>query len=323
MRIASLIAVITAVAASAGLLGCPRRAVDPEPWPPAGTASPWEPPPDPLADQRVLFDQPSPYGRVIVVETAERRCLKFSLTGGDQSCVDRQDPSRIVHEYIRFLPVGLLFTPKSPRTLMVGLGGGRAVKLLLDHDAALQMDVVEVNPVVVDVAQKFFGVDPSDRLRIHVADGRAFFDDRTDRWDLVVLDAFGNDFIPFHLTTTEFLRVVQQHLTADGAVVANLWSRNDRLFRSMIKTYAQVFPKVYVFRAIHVGNAIVVATARGAPATCDEVKLAAKARATELRFGFPFHEQPARCEAARSVELDDVPVLTDAGKAAFDKLGPL
>lgn len=275
------------------------------------------------AGRRVLFDRKSPFGRVIVVETAERRCLKFSLAGGDQSCIDRRDPQRVVHEYVRYVPVGLLFTPPSPKTLMVGLGGGRVVELLLDHDPALVMDVVEIDPVVVEVADRYFGVDESPRLRIHVADGRAFFADRDERWDLIVLDAFGNDFIPFHLTTAEYLRIVAAHLTGQGAVVANLWTRNDELFRTMVKTYAAVFDEVYVFRAIHVGNAIVVGTAGEGPSSCAEVEALARARADQLRFPFPFEEQPRQCASARRLDLEGLPVLTDGGRQAFEDLGPL
>jgi spermidine synthase len=306
------------------LCGCPRPATsDPDPAAPLETASPWQPPPQREAGKRVLFEQPSPYGQVLVVESGGRRCLKFSREGGDQSCVDLRDPNRVVHEYIRFLPVGLLFTPESPRTLMVGLGGGRAVKVLLDHDPALQMDVVEINPVVVEVAARYFDTAPSERLRIHVADGRSFFEGRSERWDMVMLDAFGNDFIPFHLTTAEYLRLLSQHLSPRGAVVANLWTRNDRLFRAMLKTYAAVFPRVYLFRAMHVGNAIVVATRRDDRPSCAEVAAQAGARADRWRFPFPFTEQPGRCEAVAGMKLDDVPVLTDAGRAEFDALGPL
>jgi spermidine synthase len=271
----------------------------------------------------VLFEQPSPFGQVLVVETAERRCLKFSRTGGDQSCLDRRDPKRVVHEYIRVLPVGLLFTPSPPRTLMVGLGGGRAVQLLRDHDPQMELDVVEINPVVVEVAQKYFDIEPSERLRIHVADGRAFFDGRDGVWDMVVLDAFGNDFIPFHLTTVEFLRIVAERVTAEGAVVANLWSRNDRLFRAMIKTYTQVFSRVYIFRALHVGNAILVAIPREDPKSCAAVQQLAAARAAKMRFSFPFTDQPGRCEPSDSLDLTDVPVLSDHHRAEFDAMGPL
>lgn len=309
---------------SLALPACPPSAPEPaaDRWPSAPVPAP-APPPPPPADLRVLFDQPSAHGRVIVVETAGRRCLKFSMDGGDQSCLDLQDPKRVVHEYIRLLPVGLLFAPPSPKTLMVGLGGGRAVQLLLDHDPQVVLDVVELNPVVVDVARRYFDVRPSERLRIHVADGRAFLREGRDRWDLVVLDAFGNDFIPFHLTTVEFLRSVSSHLTAGGAVVANVWTRNDRLFRAMVKTYAEVFSRVYVFRALHVGNAIVVAVAREAPASCAEVERLAAERSKRWTLPFPFVEQPAQCESVASLDLSDVPLLSDAERAAFDGLGPL
>lgn len=282
-----------------------------------------EPPPSSEEKAKVLFDQPSPYGRVIVVDTDQRRCLKFSMEGGDQSCKDLHVPSRVVHEYARFLSVGLVFTPPSPRTLMIGLGGGSAVRMFLAQDAQMQMDVVEINPVVVRVAREYFDVVPSERLRIHVADGRSFFDDRDDRWDMVVLDAFGNDFIPFHLTTKQFLQVVAEHVTEQGAVVANLWTRNDRLFRAMVKTYTQVFPTVFIFRAVRAGNAIVVSTRREAPTNCQQIQDKARSQAPKVRFAFSYTLPPSRCEAVGTLELEDVPIITDENQREFDELGRL
>jgi spermidine synthase len=306
------------------LAGCTRHHPTPTPDPaadplPASAA----PPPARTAQPQVLFDQPSPYGRVIVVDTGSRRCLKFSMDGGDQSCVDLRAPKRLVHEYVRFLSVGLLFVPRTPRVLMLGLGGGRAVRMFLDADPGLQLDVVEINPTVVQVARQYFDIEPSERLRIHVADGREFFADRTDRWHLIVLDAFGNDYIPFHLTTEEFLRVVAAHVEDDGAVVANLWTRNDRLFRAMVKTYAHVFPTIRTFRAVRARNAIVVASGQQPAATCEQVRQRAEIRGPELTFSFDFDVPSGRCQSVRTLKLDDVPVLRDGARKQFEALGRL
>lgn len=271
----------------------------------------------------MLFDEPSPYGRVIVLETGKRRCLKFSMKGGNQSCLDLDAPNRVVHEYVRYLSVGLVFAPPAPRTLMLGLGGGRAVRVLLDADPGLQMDAVEINPVVVQVAEKYFFVEPSERLRVHVADGRGFFDDKAERWNLIMLDAFGNDFIPFHLTTVEFLKIVADHLAAEGAVVANLWTRNDELFRTMVRTYSQVFPTIYLFKAKRAGNAILVAAGKDAPASCEQVLELAQGRAAELDVSFSFTEPPGRCAPLSTLKLDDVTPLRDAERERFDALGEL
>jgi spermidine synthase len=276
----------------------------------------------PGAKENIVFDETSPYGRVYVVDYPDRRCLQFS-DGGEQSCMDMKAPEHVVHEYVRFMSVGLLFAKSAPRTLMVGLGGGSLVRTLLPHDPGMHMDVVELNPMVVDVAEKFFAIQPSDRLTIHVGDGREFIRKATSKWDLVLLDAYGDDYIPFPLTTVEFVRSVAEKLDPNGAVVSNVWYRNDKIFRAMIRTFHEVFPNIYVFKGIKSVNGIVVAT-RGTPAlTCDAIKDKARAAAKGYGFNFDFQEPTTRCTTVEAYKLSDVPLLQDGKEDAFKALGAL
>jgi len=271
---------------------------------------------------KIVFDESSPYGRVYVVDYPDRRCLQFS-DGGEQSCMDLKDPPHVVHEYVRFMTVGLLFAKSGPRTLMVGLGGGSLVRTLLPHDPGMHLDVVELNPMVVDVAQKFFAIEPSDRLVIHVGDGREFIKKATTRWDLILLDAYGDDYIPFPLTTVEFVRSVAERLEPDGAVVSNVWYRNDKIFRAMIRTFHEVFPNIYVFKGIKSVNGIVVATRVSPAPSCSAIKDKARASAKTYGFNFDFTEAPGQCATLSAYKLSDVPVIEDAKEEVFKSLGAL
>lgn len=287
----------------------------PSPLPPA--------PHVPDAPNGRLFVGDSPYGKVVVHQTGSRRCLSFSDDTGEQTCIDMDRPGRVVHEYVAFLSVGLAFLPRSPNIAMIGLGGGAAARMFLGHDPAARMDVVELNPLVVKVAQEYFNVAPSERLRLHTADGRAFMQQSTASWDMIVLDAFGDDFIPFPLATAEFLSLLTLRLPADGVVVSNLWYRNDRLFRAMLATYRSVFPSVFVFRGVQSGNAIVVATSASPAPTCENVLARTRTDAPRYQFPFDFVAPARQCEPAAVYDNTDVPVLHDDRRAEFDALGRL
>ena len=74
---------------------------------------------------KVVFDKPSAYGRVIVVEEERHRILRFdSVDGVDQSTLSLDDPARVPMEYVRYAGLGLLFAPEPKNVLMIGLGGG-------------------------------------------------------------------------------------------------------------------------------------------------------------------------------------------------------
>ena len=63
---------------------------------------------------------------------------------------------------------------ESNNILVLGLGGGALCTYLHKEFPLLSIDGVEIDPVMVDLAKKYFGFTPSTNLRAHVADGFQF-----------------------------------------------------------------------------------------------------------------------------------------------------
>lgn len=55
--------------------------------------------------------------------------------------------------------------------LLVGLGGGGLAQFLRDFVPNVTIEVVELDPAVLEVAQKWFGFQPDDRLTVTLGDG--------------------------------------------------------------------------------------------------------------------------------------------------------
>ena len=202
------------------------------------------------ADPEVVrADRPSPYGRVRVSDypTTGLRCLAFPPGRALQSCMQIDDPTRLVFPYTRAMAATLVVPGACERLLQVGLGGGSLVRWVQRYLPGLRQDVVEIDPVVVDVARELFFVDDGRRLRIAVMDGRAFLAGAAASYDLIWLDAYGPDSVPAHLTTVEFFRLVRARLAPGGAVAANLWGpgMNPR-YHSQVRAIQEVFPETYV-----------------------------------------------------------------------------
>jgi spermidine synthase len=114
------------------------------------------------------------------------------------------------------------------------------------------VDVAEIDAEVIRVAERYFNVDPENpRLRIYNQDGRIFLQQTDQKYDLVVLDAYSRSYVPFHLMTLEFFRLIADHLRPRGSVVSNLIGsvsgRGSELLRAEVNTFQHVFPNVYVF----------------------------------------------------------------------------
>ena len=85
--------------------------------------------------------------------------------------------------------------------LLIGLGGAAIPKFLARHYPDIELHIVEIDPDVVQVARKYFSFQPTERMKVFVADGRLFLTQTQERYDVILLDAYSSDTIPFHLTT--------------------------------------------------------------------------------------------------------------------------
>ena len=108
--------------------------------------------------------------------------------------------------------------------LIIGLGGGSIPKKLQKEFPNLEMDVVEIDPEVIKIAKDHFNVTRAKSLRLHAQDGRLFLTRTQNQYDVILLDAYFTDAMPFHLATKEFFELAQRKLTPNGIVVANLIS---------------------------------------------------------------------------------------------------
>ena len=162
--------------------------------------------------------------------------------------------------------------PDAKRVLVLGLGGGAVSKRYWHDYPGMRVDSVEIDPVVVDVSRTYFGLPEDERLRVFVADARRYVQTTKETYDIVIIDCYYNEALPFHLTTEEFLKEVKTRLAPDGVVAYNVIGAvegdKSRLFRSMYRTAGGVWDHVWVFPigigtdklAISRRNIIVLAT---------------------------------------------------------------
>jgi len=239
--------------------------------------------------KKVLFEGKSEFNRSIkVTEDAEGlRTLMFDDNGDIQSTVKLGDPDRLPLRYTRVMPVALAAVGKPKRILIVGLGGGSIPNFLHKHYPDTHIDVVDIDPLVVEVAKKYFGFRQDKTLRVHVADGRAFIEKCKKPYDIIFLDAYGADDIPYALATREFLQAVRKAVTPKGVVATNLMDRSsNRLYDSMIRTYIDVFDEVHVVDVRNSGNVILLALPHKPKLTKDTLARQARKLSREKKFPY-------------------------------------
>ncbi len=236
----------------------------------------------------VIYRTQSPFNTIIVTEDSKGvRTLRFEDYGARQSVVKLGDPDHIALPYAKAVHVGLALPENPKRVLIVGLGGGTIPRFLRHHFPDLIIDAVEIDPAVVRVARSYFGLQMDDHLRVFVGDGREFIEKSEPVYDVIYLDAYSSDSVPYSLTTREFLQATREALTPGGVVAGNVWSSSsNKLYDSMIRTYQDVFEQVAVNDVRGVGNKIVIATAESEPLT--KGRVGKRAAALAARGKFPY-----------------------------------
>lgn len=236
---------------------------------------------------KLVHSERSLYREVLVYEGRNVRCMCFTreCRVGRQSCSDLKDPDRIVMNYPQLMLGALYAMPQPQSILIIGLGGGTLPRALTQLLPGARIDVVEIDPAVVEVAEEYFGFEEGRNVDAIEADGRVFVKRAMRegrRYDLIMLDAFDHEYIPEHLLTREFLQEVKSLLPPNGVLAANTFS-SSRLYDHESVTYASVFPEFYNLKR---DNRVIIAV--NGPLPTQDVLRANAERFEESfeRFGF-------------------------------------
>jgi spermidine synthase len=258
------------------------------------------------SQDKILYKKASPFTTIVVTEDEEGlRTLRFGENGlAAQSIVKVGDPDRVMCEYTQVMPVALTLVKEPKRVLIVGLGGGTLPGLFRKHFPQMTIDVVDIDPDVVEVAKKYFGFQEDAAMHAIVDDGRRFIEKCKQPYDIIFLDAFGPDSIPYDLATKEFLLATRRAVAANGVVASNVWSQESNVLHdAMLRTYQEVFDDLYVVNARTRGNEIFLALPR--KTTLERAELAQRATRFSKETGFRFDIGGYVAEGFRHADVKD------------------
>ncbi len=269
--------------------------------------------------ERVLFQKDTQYHRISVTEDSSERHLRFDRS--HQSAMDLADPYSSGIRYPDYLHLPMALKPDAKRVLVLGLGGGTVTKRYWRDYPGVSVDTVEIDPVVVDVAKRYFDLPTDPRIRLFTEDARRYLQSTNETYDIVIVDAYYADSLPFHLTTREFFQEVKDHLSPDGVVAYNcigsVEGEHSKLFRSMYRTAGDVWGNVWAF-PIGIGKTHVKQENRNIIVVASDQQVSASdfAARIEDRAGglvtIPGYAGFARDLYTGRIKTGDVPLLTDA-----------
>ena len=234
-------------------------------------------------------EEVSPFSTVRVRRNGNVRALTFVRDSGVeavQTRINLDAPHTLVSPYARGMFASYLYQPQPRRILIVGLGGGAMVHFLTRYEPQADIDAVEIDPAVVRIAAEYFGVRSGGNVKVHTADAVKFVESTTDRYDLILMDAFlrpSSDTdatgVPTSLKTLAFLGRLKSALAPGGVVAFNI-NEHDTVAED-IAAVRTVFGHVVVYRCPPSENKVVIATADGFPT---DAEVRARVDALDARF---------------------------------------
>ena len=146
--------------------------------------------------------------------------------------------------------------------LLLGLGGGTIVKMLNKRFPKSTITAIEIDPVMITIAKKYYGLKPSKKLNIIQADAFKFvktYKQNPISYDLIIVDLFAGDSQPDQLYTKTFHHNLQKLLSQNGIIIFNrlFFDQHKKRTHDFIQTIDPIYQQISLVKSL--SNLFVIA----------------------------------------------------------------
>lgn len=216
----------------------------------------------PLKAEKLLEKVESPYNTIYIYKQTPYITLAFGHKSR-RYVESRRNPNDLTElpvEYTKSFTIGMAYPKNLNSFLMIGMGGGSTSWYLHKSLPKAKVVAVELDPEIVRLSRKYYGFKQngkqSENFIISELDGRMHILRKKQKHDIIFVDAYRGQFVPFHLMTKEFFTLAKKRLSKGGVMVQNI-EPSTMLYDSAIATISSVFDHVDVYRGG--GNIVAIA----------------------------------------------------------------
>ncbi len=211
---------------------------------------------NPEVSAGVIHQENSFYHQITVKASESHAGARFLELDNTTEGGMRMSDGGLVLDYQNYWRLALLNEDSTiKRALFIGAGAFGMPEEVSRVVKGSHVDVVEIDPAVIEVGRRFFKLAEHPNVQAHASDARRYLGQSEGNYDLIFGDAYnGRQHIPPHLVTREFFSEVKSKLSGKGVFLMNVISaaQGDKatLLAHMLGTLRSVFPHVEVF-AVH------------------------------------------------------------------------
>ncbi|NJL69240.1 MAG: fused MFS/spermidine synthase [Richelia sp. CSU_2_1] len=195
---------------------------------------------------------------VLLLFLADRSTLTTNVA---QSIFDLNNPLNFIFPYAKAIVLALIWQSQPKNIYIIGFGGGSIPQFFHHYFPDATIECTDIDRTIVAVAQKYFGIQLDDRLKVAIQDGRDYLAEKISatKYDIIIVDAgFGSGYMPYRLVTQEFYQLCKSRLSNSGVIAVHLFHKQD-FNAAAVKTLQSVFARVYTCNLAE-GNSIAIAT---------------------------------------------------------------
>ncbi|MCR5663445.1 MAG: fused MFS/spermidine synthase [Oscillospiraceae bacterium] len=197
-------------------------------------------------EDELSYEGESVYNYLQVREDEERVVLSTNVLFGVQSVMMKEGGlTGLYYDYALAAPV--MSGRAAPRVLVLGNGTGTYARQCLEYFPGCTAEGVEIDGKITALAGEYFALPAA--VTVAEYDGRAWLAAVSERYDVILVDAYQDITIPFQMSSAEFFTMVREHLAEGGVMVVNMNMHadgEDSINAWLCDTIASVFPHVAV-----------------------------------------------------------------------------
>ncbi|MGN1159165.1 MAG: spermidine synthase [Lachnospiraceae bacterium] len=197
-------------------------------------------------EEDLLYEGESVYNYLQVKETDDSVILSTNVLFGVQSIMKKGGGATgMYYDYALAAPV--MAGAEEPKILILGMGTGTYATQCTTYFEGAQIEGVEIDEKITRLAEQYFEL--PETVKVTTYDGRAYLEAVSDKYDIIMVDAYQDITIPFQMSSVEFFTMVRDHLTQDGVMVVNMNMHTDKegnINEYLADTISSVFDNVYI-----------------------------------------------------------------------------
>lgn len=170
----------------------------------------------------LTYEGESIYNYLQVYEDDEKVVLSTNVLFGVQSVYKKEKGlTGMYYDYAMAAPYMAGINEKDEfKILILGNGTGTYATQCKRYFKDMEIKGVEIDQKITDLAVEYFEL-PED-VEVITYDGRAYLNAISDKYDVIMVDAYQDITIPFQMSSVEFFTLVKEHLAEDGVMVVNM-----------------------------------------------------------------------------------------------------